>query len=65
VFIIGTKLSIQSQYKNLLYKMSKIVGEYNFGFRSVVRPVFGAGALPLNPARSERQAVLWNIVTKL
>jgi hypothetical protein len=64
VFIIGTKLSFQSQYKNLLCKISKIVGEYNFGFRSVIRPVFDTSALPLNPARSERQAVLWNIVTK-
>ena len=33
LFIIGTKLSIQSQQQNLLYETSKIVREYNFVFR--------------------------------
>ena len=33
LFIIGTKLSIKSHTKNLLYKSSKMFFEYNFGFR--------------------------------
>jgi hypothetical protein len=50
LFIIGTKLSISSQIKNLLGKMSKIIPEYNYGFRRIVQPVLDAGISALPPA---------------
>ena len=49
LFIIGTKLSIQSQPQNLLCKMSKIISRYNFGFRYLVDPVLEMRISPLAP----------------
>jgi hypothetical protein len=65
LFIIGTKLSILSQVENLLCKMSKIIPEYNYGFRMLVQPVLDAGISALPPEGCKGQAVLWNIVTKM
>jgi hypothetical protein len=65
VFIIGTKLSIPSQVENLLCKMSKIIREYNFGFRQLIQAVLGAGVPALPRAGCEGLAVLWNIITNL
>lgn len=65
LFIIGTKLSIQSLIQNLLCKTSKIIRGYNFCFRLLVQSVLRAGSSDLPPAGYKARAVLWNIVTDI
>ena len=45
--------------------MSKIIPEYNYGFRRLVQPVLDTGIPTLPAAGCKGQAVLWNIVTQM